>query len=435
MALRFRRGSESDRTNPSFVPEDGEPVWIVDTKRLYMGDGSTAGGVLITGSSGGGGTPGIDDNTTGVVLTLSDTISTFTNDVELDNTDLVMSGGNITGTTNINILGNITSSGTLTGNLANIGSVNVTAGIVAGAVIQAPFFDGDLKGSVFADDSTPIIDGLNARVLADVFNNTVQTTSLSVLTDTGGITVTSISAGLSGPKLTYKAARNSLESKQALQAGDTILDIVSLGFDGSDDEVPAALIKLGVDKYTTVSEGVVPGRIVFITYKDDGTTGIENSLVFNRQGRLGINTDEPQEKLDVRGNAVVSGSLTAGAMLLSGSNIDTDDSSEITVTPAVTFSSDVTVENRLTVTNTLTVDTLEVTNFQTAGGGTPELASDTDILLTAGTRVEITQSPLKMASFTTTERTALTPQNGDIIYNTTDSKFQGYAGGAWVNLH
>jgi hypothetical protein len=82
MALRFRRGSESDRTNPSFVPEDGEPVWIVDTKRLYIGDGSTAGGVLVTGSGGGVSITGIDDNTTGVVLTLDNATSTFTNDVE-----------------------------------------------------------------------------------------------------------------------------------------------------------------------------------------------------------------------------------------------------------------------------------------------------------------------------------------------------------------
>jgi hypothetical protein len=55
-------------------------------------------------------------------------------------------------------------------------------------------------------------------------------------------------------------------------------------------------------------------------------------------------------------------------------------------------------------------------------------------LLTAGTRVEVTSSPLKMASFTTIERNALTPENGDIIYNTTDNKFQGYENGAWANL-
>jgi len=38
-------------------------------------------------------------------------------------------------------------------------------------------------------------------------------------------------------------------------------------------------------------------------------------------------------------------------------------------------------------------------------------------------------------TFTTTQRNALTPFNGMLIYNSTDSKIQGYAGGAWVNLH
>ena len=123
-----------------------------------------------------------------------------------------------------------------------------------------------------------------------------------------------------------------------------------------------------------------------------------------------------------------------GSFAFSGSILDTSDSSSITITPAVTISSDLTVENDLTVTNKITAETLEVTNLITAGSGTPELESETEILLTAGTRVEVTQSPLKMASFTTAQRDALTAQNGDIIYNTTDNKFQGYENGAWVNL-
>ena len=41
----------------------------------------------------------------------------------------------------------------------------------------------------------------------------------------------------------------------------------------------------------------------------------------------------------------------------------------------------------------------------------------------------------KVGVFTTTQRDALTPENGWIIYNSTTSQFQGYAGGTWVNLN
>ena len=60
----------------------------------------------------------------------------------------------------------------------------------------------------------------------------------------------------------------------------------------------------------------------------------------------------------------------------------------------------------------------------------------TDINLTAASQVIVTGSPLRLASFTTTERDALSgTANGDLIYNVTLSKIQAYAGGAWVNLH
>ena len=44
-------------------------------------------------------------------------------------------------------------------------------------------------------------------------------------------------------------------------------------------------------------------------------------------------------------------------------------------------------------------------------------------------------SPIQFKSYTTTQRDALTPANGMIIYNTTTSKLEAHAGGTWVSLH
>ena len=130
------------------------------------------------------------------------------------------------------------------------------------------------------------------------------------------------------------------------------------------------------------------------------------------------------------GNIVITGSGTTGSIEFSGTTIDSDDSSGIVFTPAVTMSSDLTVENGLFVNNDLVVSGA----IQSEGSGIPEVFSDNEIFLTAGTRVIVNQGPLKMATFTTTERDLLSAQNGDIIYNTTTNKFQGYENGAWANL-
>jgi len=77
-------------------------------------------------------------------------------------------------------------------------------------------------------------------------------------------------------------------------------------------------------------------------------------------------------------------------------------------------------------------------DISSTSAGTPTITSSTDIALTAGTgatnKVEVTQSPFKLANLTDAQRDALTAENGYMIYNTDDNRFQAYQNGAWVRL-
>jgi hypothetical protein len=63
--------------------------------------------------------------------------------------------------------------------------------------------------------------------------------------------------------------------------------------------------------------------------------------------------------------------------------------------------------------------------LQAGGSGKMEITGNTINL----------NSSVKFLSFTTAQRDGLTPANGFFIYNSSTNKFQGYANGAWVDLH
>lgn len=133
MSLQFRRGLNADRT--SITPLAGEPVWITDTSSLYIGDGSTAGGVQITGGS------GAPTNATYIVQTSN---GTLTNEQALASLATgILKNTTTTGVLSIatgtdlpshtHTLADITDDGTMAAQNAN--SVAITGGSLAGVTV------------------------------------------------------------------------------------------------------------------------------------------------------------------------------------------------------------------------------------------------------------------------------------------------------------
>jgi hypothetical protein len=295
---------------------------------------------------------------------------------------------------------------------------------------------GDLVGSVFADDSTVMIDSILAAVnldgtirghvkpYADQHNLWDLGTSAIRFKDAyfqGNVTV--------GGAITGALSFSSLVGTPTTLAGYGITDAIAAG----GTVTPVSVHTLTNKTINTASNTIT---IVEADISDLGSyltsTGVLSShtdvhTATPTNGQV-LAWDQSNTRWAPATNA--AGGDSIGNFTLSSSVIDTDDSSGIVITPAVTISSDLLVQNDLRVTNTVYADSFESTN-----SGVPEIRSSSRIELIAEDAVVITKSPIRLAAFTTTTRNALTPTNGDTIYNSTTNKFQGYAGGAWVDLH
>lgn len=171
MALRLRRGTDAERQ--LITPVEGELIYTTDTKLLYVGDGSTAGGTLVTGAGGGSST--LD------ALTDTDLTGAANNDVltfvsATNKWEAVAVPG--VGTIGLNDLDDVDTTGLLSGDLLQFDGVRFVPktldevflpdGTLSGAFLGT--LDGDMNGSVFADDSTLIVDGVTGNVSANVLS-------------------------------------------------------------------------------------------------------------------------------------------------------------------------------------------------------------------------------------------------------------------------
>ena len=281
MALKLRRGLDANRTD--IVPAEGELIYTTDTKSIYVGDGATPGGNVVTSSGGGGGDiTGITDNTTGPVMTLND--ASIVLDVPLT------AGGNVD-ITNHTLLGD--------GDIALTGDITVSGvgtGVVTANSVIADSIVGDLKGSVFADDSTPMVDAINQSITAaslNVEDITASTNTLRLLgTNKVSVNVNSTNANTSNLTLIRNATTDI--SADGLAQGEIL-------FQRSDS--------INGDR-TTASIRGFENLISFATYPFTS----DYFMTFE-DGKLALGDITPTEKLHVVGNAIVTGTLTADTIV------------------------------------------------------------------------------------------------------------------------
>ena len=374
MALQVRRGTNAERLG--ITPSEGELIYTTDTKQIYVGDGTTAGGnASIAGT--------IDS-------LLADSTPQLGGTLDLNNND-------ITGTGNINITGTISASGNINlgdgvgsdilviggsiqGNLvpdagatydlgannmywkeAWISQLNVDSqitaqriqadiiaddstvvfnsatGLIAAEQVSGTFtgtttgahtgtMDGDLTGSVFGDDSTVLLDGINKTYSGNIIGNT----------EISAATASEVELDITSLENTSKI---NLRRQSATDlSGNTSVQYGTISFGRSDTG--------GV-----TTTGLLFGREDSIYFGQSAAGAFGSAAVYMvwKDNKLGLGMTTPTQQLEMTGNAKIDGFVQFG-------------------------------------------------------------------------------------SLTTTQRNALTAANGMVIYNSTDNKFQGYENGVWVNL-
>lgn len=476
MPLRIRRGTDAERL--TITPAEGELIYTTDQKRVYVGDGTTLGGVQLTADA---------------------IVNNLESDLDLNSFDII-------GVGNINIDGNLTVTGNLDGTL--IGSINgnVTGNVtgdvlgnltgnvtgdVTGSLFGNAFgnLTGDVVGSVFGNDSSLLVDGVNGKIVGPIEASILDIKIFGGLPgqllstdgsgnlsfednnvgfglpntiayyDALGQTITGI------PSVQWDSLNTSLSvtgnlTTQTFNTGniDPIFQFLNIGGDptnplrnvifdfGLFDSTPIEIknIAAGIDDFSvgkflftsygtttddTACTQLVPGQYlssivqsiknpisnggqdiitsaiiqsldpagsVTSTYASGklifaNRFGPSNSppdlayLTFDSRGYLGVNKYNATEALDVDGNGLFSGTVTAAAF--KGSFV-ADDSSII-------------VDG---VSGAVTAPTVTASTF------------------------------VQFGAITTSQRSALSPANGMVIYNSTDNRFQGYQNGSWINL-
>jgi hypothetical protein len=288
MAIQIRRGTNAERQ--LITPVVGELIYTTDTKKVYIGDGTTLGGVQITGDVNDGGGGGLSE----LVL---DTTPQLGGELDLNTND-------ITGTGNIDIAGAISVTGNITTTENIIATRNITADKVFGFIHGSIFFTNEDEEDVLVLNSVDrIFYGTVSTGICQIGNDSITGDRFLIGTEEsplGDLTLTldnnlqlryvADSESGEGKFITFTLSKGTVAEPEPMSPGDELGGLVMRGYTGIDSVGIAGILGFIVDDTATVTDGsdFLKSQIVLAAASDTGAE-LEDAVIIDSAGVVSSN--------------------------------------------------------------------------------------------------------------------------------------------------
>lgn len=439
MPLQIRRGTEAERQAMTQPLASGELLFVTNSgsERLYIGNGTTLGGVQITG---------------------------YTDNDAKDAAAAIFTGGTHDG---ISFAYN-----TITNTISATVDLSSYTGLV----------DADLKGSVFGDDSTPLVDGLNSSINLDgtvkgnIIPNANETYDLgsssyrfkdlylsgsSIKLGSATITATGSSVDLPAgstiagvPISDFGVGQNlnvnvigddstvlvnvSTNTIQGTHKGNIKASDDSTAYNASTKTLTASTLAVGPYLSLAGTSGIT-GSPPILTTTNPGT----NVMIFDGVS-LDVQTNTGSTEAGISITGITTGSATTSIMGLYGSRGTT--TSPTTLNSGDLYSGYIFAGHNGTEYVPGVAMLSQVTgapnssNPSIPGKFIIAVADGTNDIFVVNKQITFDSTGtfaapiMKVGSYDNSGESAITGAIGMIIYNTTTNKFRGYSNTGWVDL-
>ena len=383
--LRIKRGTKTQlQTNPGYTPAEGELVYTTDSKEVFVGDGATVGGTPVSVS-----TQNLED--LGNVQALA---------AQKDQI-LVYNGSNWAATDNPQL---------------------------------------DLRGNIYGDDSTLLVDAINGKIVGPVDTTTINASGNIVGNLIGDVTG-SVTGNVIGD-MVGNVTGNLVGDVVGDLRGSVAADDSTILIDGQAGQIVGEVTgrirtteQINVTTDTTDNEivngvGLAQANALapkYVGRSSNGTVANPTPVVGGTDGN-GL--------VEMQGRGWDGGTYTTGGIIRIATSLDTTVSSGVVPgrIQMITANDSGTLANLLVFNHEGKLgiglprpdEKLHISNGNAKVGGQ---VMATSIKTDGGA-----DSFIQFGTMTTTQRDALSAENGMVIYNSSANKFQGYENGSWVNL-